>query len=101
MSELTRRRFVRLVLWCDQPMVQFDNYNANHPMEDLEDVVHIGDGRRSTGFTPLAPAAGRHRLYGDDRQPAIRLDAVRQPHEQGAWLGNRRYPGGVQYLCRT
>src|SRR5215469_1850945 len=42
--------------------------------------------RTSTG-EPAASAVPGHHLHGDDRQPAIRLDVLRQSHEQAIRLG--------------
>ena len=42
-----------------------------------------------------------HHLHGDDRQPAIRLDAVRQSDQQGAWLVDRLDSGRLRDLHRA
>src|SRR5207302_2085413 len=49
------------------------------PREEHEDVLCEGFGGRRTGLGAFGPIASRHRLHGDDREPAIRLDPVRQP----------------------
>ena len=40
----------------------------------------------------------RHHLHGDDRQPAVRLDAVRQSDRSEVPLGSRRDPGRLHHL---
>ena len=42
-----------------------------------------------------------HRLHGDDRQPAIRLDVVCRSDEQGARLADSRHPNRLQHLRRA
>ena len=46
----------------------------------------------------LGPTRFRHRLHGDDRQPAIWLDAFRQSDRSEISLGHRRDTVGVQRL---
>ena len=53
------------------------------------------------GKPSLAPADHRHRVHGDDRQPAIWLDPVRPSDERGAWLVDRRHPDRLQPVCRA
>src|SRR5580698_8663300 len=48
----------------------------------------------------LVPALAGRRLHGADRKPPVRLDAVRQSDEQGAWLEPRRDPGRLRDLHR-
>ena len=48
--------------------------------------------------TRLGAAGLRHHLHGDDRQPAIRLDAVRQSDRPEISLGPRRDPGRLHDL---
>src|SRR4051812_49856501 len=59
---------------------------------------HVGCapcGLQGTDEESLAAARGGRRLHGDDRQPAIWLDAVRAADPRQAWLAARRHPGGV------
>ena len=46
----------------------------------------------------MAPTPLRHRLHVDDRQPAIRVDSVRQPDPSRARLESRRDPDRVYGL---
>ena len=43
----------------------------------------------------LGTTGARRHLHGLRRQPAIRLDAVRQSHRRQVPLGTRRHPGGI------
>ena len=47
---------------------------------------------------PLAAARDGHRLHGDDREPAIRLDAVRRSDRREKPLGPRRDPARLHDL---
>ena len=47
---------------------------------------------------PLAAVADRHRLHGDDREPPVRLDAVRGADRAEARLGPCFHPGRLHHL---
>src|SRR5206468_16820 len=49
-----------------------------------------GGPDRHSKLLPLDAVGARHRLHGDDRQPAIRLDLVREPHGGEEPLGPHR-----------
>src|ERR1700719_2903379 len=90
-------RSVRQRLLHRQPMVQFGDENANLLREELEDV--LCPDLRGAGIVARGPASGRHRLHGDDRQSAIRLDFVCEPDRPEIPLGPRGDPGSLHYLC--
>ncbi len=78
----------------------------------LRAAINLGDGNDGGRITrspcgrwirvcrALGPACGRRPLHGDDRQPAIRLDAVRQSDRSKISLGHCRHPVGFQHLYR-
>src|SRR5665811_439490 len=51
------------------------------------------------GIDALGPAHLRHHLHGDDRQPAIWLDVIRQSDRSEIPLGPRGDPGRLHHLC--
>ena len=65
-----------------------------------DDVVHREHVSRpcpGRGI-PLAPVGLRHRLYGGRLEHPVLLDAVRSRDSEGARLGARRDPDGLQHL---
>ncbi len=55
-------------------------------------------GAAHSRLVPLDPAAAGHHLHGDDRQPAVRLDALRQPDLGQIRVDQGLDPGGLHDL---
>ena len=68
-------------------------------------IYGYGDGLRwgsaRIGIDALDEPHILHHLHGDDRQPAIRLDAIRQSDQQGARLVHRLDPGRLRHIHRA
>ena len=60
----------------------------------------MSDNGAGSGSEPVGAALAWRAVHGADRQPAIRMDAVRQSDAPGKWLEHRRDPGRVQHLHR-